>query len=162
MLLDSSRSQPNGLLCRSAECDYDALRENFDITLQESSGSSVSNSWSRFAGHFVSKARGGKNPIFTLSSHVAKSMVQAQFIITSNGSLAMVPFDSRIGDEIYVLAGGNMPFVLRPSGATFSPPGSSGARHSCYTLIGECYLDQYMDGQMANKLRDEAVDIFIV
>jgi hypothetical protein len=83
-------------------------------------------------------------------------------LITTNGWLGMVPRDTQIGDEIYVLAGGRMPFVLRPSQENFSLPGSSNAQRSCHTLVGECYIDGSMDGELSDKLRNEAVDIFIV
>jgi hypothetical protein len=97
-----------------------------------------------------------------LMSLVLYRMRQAKLIITTNGWLGMVPRDTQIGDEIYVLAGGRMPFVLRPSQEKFSPPGSSNSQRSCHTLVGECYIDGSMDGEVSDKLRDEAVDIFIV
>jgi hypothetical protein len=97
-----------------------------------------------------------------LMSNVIYRMRQAKLIITTNGWLGMVPRDTQIGDEIYVLAGGRMPFVLRPSQEKFSPSGSSNAQRSCHTLVGECYIDGSMDGELSDKLRDEAVDIFIV
>jgi hypothetical protein len=127
-----------GPVRRASECDYDALRKHFD------------------------KPQASTPYIKRLLSEVKNSVLDAQFVVTDNGSLAMVPFDTQMGDEIYILAGGNMPFVLRPSEATFSPPGSVGAQNPCYTLVGECYLDEAMDGQFADKLRTEAVDIFIV
>jgi hypothetical protein len=89
-------------------------------------------------------------------------MRRAKLIITTNGWLGMVPRDTQIGDEIYVLAGGRMPFVLRPSQEKFSPSGSSNSQRSCDALVGECYLDGSMDGELSVKLRSEAVDVFIV
>jgi hypothetical protein len=97
-----------------------------------------------------------------LMRNVLYRLLRARLIITTNGWLGMVPRDTQIGDEIYVLAGGRMPFVLRPSQEKFCPPGSSNSRRSCHTLVGECYIDGSMDGEVSDKLRDEAVDIFIV
>lgn len=41
-----------------------------------------------------------------------------------------------MGDEVWVLFGGRVPFVLRPNeaGSTFS-------------MIGDCYLHGFMDGE---------------
>jgi len=142
MLFDCGRSKPTDPLRRAAESDYNALRELFDHEFPEYS----------FRNSYISR----------LLVDVENNMLQAQFNITTNRLLGMFPFDTRIGDEIYILAGGNIPFVLRPYGATFSPPGTPDSRRPCYTLVGNCYLDQFMIGEHADKLKDEAVDVFII
>jgi hypothetical protein len=123
---------------RASECDYNALHAHFD------------------------NPQASTPHIKSLFNEAKSCIVKLRFVVTDNDSLAMVPLDTQMGDEIYILAGGNMPFVLRPSKVTFSPPGSAGAKQSCYTLVGACYLDEAMDGQLADKLRDEVIDIFIV
>jgi hypothetical protein len=139
MILDCYKSFLElGAVQRASECDYETLLKHFD-------GPQASTPY-----------------IKRLLSEMNNCVLNAQFVVTDNGSLAMVPFDTQMGDEIYILAGGNMPFVLRPSEATFSPPGSAGAQNPCYTLVGQCYLDEAMDGQFADKLRTEAVNVFIV
>jgi hypothetical protein len=138
IIFDSRKSQHGCPMHRATECDYDALRDHF-INSQPSTP-------------YIQR----------LVSDFKHSIVGFLFAVTNHGSLTMVPSDTKMGDEIYILAGGNMPFVLRPSEATFSLPGSAGVQHSCHTLVGECYLDEAMDGQLADKLRDEATDIFIV
>jgi hypothetical protein len=97
-----------------------------------------------------------------LMKNVLYRLHRARLIITTNGWLGMVPRDTQIGDEIYVLASGRMPFLLRASQERFSLSGASNAQRSCHTLVGECYLDGSMDGELSVKLRDEAVDVFIV
>jgi hypothetical protein len=97
-----------------------------------------------------------------LENELYYNMREARFMMTTSGWLGMVPLNTQIGDGIYILAGGQMPFVLRRSNVTFSPQGSSDAGRLCYTLMGECYLDQLMDGEFSNRLRAAAVDIFIV
>jgi hypothetical protein len=143
VLFDCHRVDLLSLISRATENDYNALRVVFELLDDES--------------QWFSKLQKSRH-----LDEVCWSMREARFIITANGGLGRVPFETQIGDEIYILAGGNMPFVLRPSEVTFSPPGSSDSQHSCYKLVGECYLDQYMDGEFAHKLRDEAVDIFVV
>lgn len=142
MILDCRRSLlERRLIQRASKCDYDILREHFNKP--------------QASPEFTPYMKG-------LFNEVKHSLVFLRFVVTDNGSLAMVSFDTQMGDEIHILAGGNMPFVLRPSKAIFSLPGSPGVQNPCYTLIGECYLDEAMDGQLADKLRDEAIDVFIV
>jgi hypothetical protein len=58
-----------------------------------------------------------------------------RFCTTANGSLACVPKASREGDIICVLFGGEVPYVLRPTGTGF------------YWIIGECYVHGIMHGE---------------
>jgi hypothetical protein len=58
-----------------------------------------------------------------------------RLIITSNGFLAICPRSTQKDDLICVLRGGKAPFVLRKEG-------------DHYTLIGECYVDGIMYGEL--------------
>ena len=46
------------------------------------------------------------------------------------------------GDELWVLYGGRVPFVLRPSQ---DKPHETVAHY--YRLVGDCYLNGFMDGE---------------
>lgn len=59
----------------------------------------------------------------------------AKFCVTESGRFGQVPLDSKLGDRICVLTGGEVPFVVRPTG------------RGTYTLLGECYVDGIMDGE---------------
>lgn len=48
----------------------------------------------------------------------------------------MFPLAAMAGDRVAISYGGNIPFVVR------EVPGGGGK----YQLIGECYLDGFMDG----------------
>jgi len=144
ILFDNYRQAINGgAVQRATENDYNALHaifESFDSDFQRPSEAHTAR----------------------LGAELQYNMREARFMITTCGLLGMVPLNTQIGDEIYILAGGNMPFVLRRSNDTFSPLDSSDAVYPCYTLVGECYLDQLMDGEFSNKLTEAAVEIFIV
>ncbi|KAN0114672.1 HET domain containing protein [Hyaloscypha variabilis] len=129
---------------RATENDYDTLRTEFEL--------------------FEAQLETFQSPVLlsNIMQAMMKNVLRKQFIITDSGYLGMVPLDTRVGDQIFFLANGNMPFVLRPSQKTFSPPGLPEAKQVCYKLVGECYLDGLMDGELAAKLRDEAVDVFII
>jgi hypothetical protein len=53
---------------------------------------------------------------------------------TENGRLALVPHDTRVGDEIALLKGGKCPFVVR-------------SRKSQWVLIGDSFVYQMMEGE---------------
>lgn len=127
---------------RASEDDYNAIREEA-------------------AAHDIEKLD-RRSASAEILKYAANIMTHARFTITSSGFMGMVPLDTEVGDEIYILEGGRMPFVLRRSEEIFSVQGSSEAGKPCYTLVGECYLDGFMDGELSDKLRDEAVDVFIV
>jgi len=55
--------------------------------------------------------------------------------VTESGFLGLVAADTRIGDHVCVLNGGPVPFVLRQEPST-----------EYYTLVGECYIQGWMDG----------------
>jgi len=54
--------------------------------------------------------------------------------VTASGYLAAVPYTTKVGDCIAILAGGRLPFVLRPAG-------------DHYCLIGPCYVHGIMNGE---------------
>ncbi|KAE9363163.1 hypothetical protein N431DRAFT_550864 [Stipitochalara longipes BDJ] len=54
---------------------------------------------------------------------------------TAKGFLAAVPCTTEVGDCIAILSGGNIPFVLRPTGDHY------------YRLVGPCYVHGIMDGE---------------
>jgi hypothetical protein len=45
------------------------------------------------------------------------------------------PSEARLGDELYILDGARTPFILRPIKSS----------KSCYTIVGDCYVDGMMD-----------------
>lgn len=58
-----------------------------------------------------------------------------RFSVTSKGRLACVPKTSREGDAICILFGGEVPYILRPTGDGF------------YTIVGECYINNIIHGE---------------
>lgn len=68
-----------------------------------------------------------------------ESMVRAarnrRFGITQSGYMFLAPGDTRLGDVLCVLYGGDIPFILRPT------------KKGRYQLIGECYVHHLMNGE---------------
>jgi hypothetical protein len=59
--------------------------------------------------------------------------------ITEENLMGLVPTSAEVGDEIYLLAGGQVFYVLRPQGDGFR-------------LIGESYIHGLMDGEALDRL----------
>ena len=67
--------------------------------------------------------------------HVLYMMHGGKLIKTSNGSFCFGPRDIRVGDIVCVILGCSIPLILRHDGA------------SCYTIVGECFVDGIMTGE---------------
>lgn len=61
--------------------------------------------------------------------------------ITHGRSMGLVSAAAQVGDEIFVLAGGQVLHTLRPKG-------------DCYTYLGDCYLHGFMDGEALQRLEN--------
>jgi hypothetical protein len=62
-----------------------------------------------------------------------------RFFVTKRGYIGIAPNRAHIGDQIYIVHGASVPFVLRPA----KHPGFV----SAYTLIGETYVHGIMYGE---------------
>jgi hypothetical protein len=61
--------------------------------------------------------------------------------ITHGNCMGLVSAAARVGDEIFVLAGGQVLHTLRRKG-------------DCYTYLGDCYLHGFMDGEALQRLEN--------
>ncbi|KAH7398002.1 heterokaryon incompatibility protein-domain-containing protein [Cadophora sp. MPI-SDFR-AT-0126] len=61
------------------------------------------------------------------------------FFITKNGIMGLGHWETKIGDEVWVFYGGNMPFTIRKNGD---------ARQDEFDFVGSCYADSIMDGEI--------------
>ncbi|KAK5055385.1 hypothetical protein LTR84_013135 [Exophiala bonariae] len=83
-----------------------------------------------------------------LYSLINDSLVTGQVFVTSSGFIGRTPPGSRIGDLIVVFSGGKVPFVIRRC------PGLDDLNVDRYVLIGEVYVQDIMEGEIINELRD--------
>ncbi|KAM7213941.1 Heterokaryon incompatibility protein (HET) domain containing protein [Rhypophila decipiens] len=75
-----------------------------------------------------------------------------RLLVTSTGLLGMAPRTAKKGDVVCVLLGCSIPLVLRAGGdADFTAEGHeqglAGGQQRRYTVIGEAYVDGYMNGE---------------
>ena len=72
-----------------------------------------------------------------------------RFYITSKGYMGIGPLEMSVGDQVHILIGGNVPFLLRhQDNKTVIDNSSKVCR---YKLIGDCYLHGIMDGEGFSK-----------
>jgi hypothetical protein len=71
-----------------------------------------------------------------------------RFCMTARGYMSLVPPNSKAGDVVCVLFGSQTPFVLRPESERRSEPMETVDSLGIYTLVGECYVNGMMDGEM--------------
>ena len=64
---------------------------------------------------------------------------------TDKGHIGLGPPEMRKGDHVYVLSGGEVPYMLRPV---------SGLRPRTFELVGDCYLHGIMYGEAAGPDED--------
>ncbi|KAK1993787.1 hypothetical protein LX36DRAFT_585648 [Colletotrichum falcatum] len=82
----------------------------------------------------------------TRNSTDTESKAYHEFTLSrgANGWIGFGPDTMRKGDVIAVLSGGDVPFVLRP------------IQDGHYTLIGECYVEGIMYGEMVKAQMETA------
>jgi hypothetical protein len=74
---------------------------------------------------------------------VTQAVHGRRFITTDLGLMGLGPPLAESGDIVCVLLGAPVPFVLREYA------------QGKYFLIGECYMDGFMDGQALDRIADE-------
>jgi hypothetical protein len=75
------------------------------------------------------------------------------FFFSHNGELGLCPAGVRSGDEVVVLYGGNLPFVLGPRSFPRSMfPADKLRQSNKYELIGPCYLNGAMKAEKMESL----------
>lgn len=91
----------------------------------------------------------------------ASTIPQRRFFVTEGGYIGNGPPRVRPGDEIYVLPGGKMPFVLRRG--TMGEIGSSldSDFQSHHKLVGDCYVHGIMDGEAMTDFEKRSCIVYL-
>lgn len=68
---------------------------------------------------------------------------------TQNGRLGSMPKGTKVGGKICILYGGNLPYVIRPYG------------EGKYTLVGDCYVNGLMYGEVMDmdEIKTETIHL---
>jgi hypothetical protein len=81
------------------------------------------------------------------------------FFKTHNGYMGLAPCAALPGDEVFVLLGSKTPYVLRSLGE-IAVEGLGD--HRCYVIIGECYVQGIMDGELVKQHRIEVQELCVI
>ena len=84
--------------------------------------------------------RGDRDDIGIL---ILSNTTRRRLFITDSGYMGLTHRSNQVGDKVYVLLGGDMPFVIRPKGSHF-------------LFRGEAYVHGIMDGEALTKARQNA------
>jgi hypothetical protein len=84
-----------------------------------------------------------------------------KFFVTREGHLGLGPNALQVGDEVYVINGSNVPFVLRKSDrfnlGRQPEDGSQMIPFLMFRLIGDCYVRGFMDGEACQDGGESAI-----
>ena len=108
--------------------------------------------------NFLHKSRDSRQrswKYWTTAAAFSKRLSHGKFCITKKGYVGMVSHEARVGDEICVLYGAAVPFVLRKS----SFPASGKLN---FKLIGEAYIHGIMYGEALASDRVEEVKFTLI
>jgi hypothetical protein len=79
-----------------------------------------------------------------------RAAIKRAFFVTEKGYIGLGPSNMEEGDLVYVLSGGQVPFILRPT-----------TLEGGFSLVGETYVHGIMDGE-ATVLEIEIETIYLV
>jgi hypothetical protein len=70
------------------------------------------------------------------------------FFITDNGYLGLGPGTTKVGDDVWILAGGRVPFILRSKEPNIDLELNEYTNAYQCTFVGDAYVHNIMDGQL--------------
>lgn len=76
----------------------------------------------------------------------AEPCIGRKFFLTKSGHMGLGPSRMQTGDFVAILFGSPMPFLLRPDGKS-----SKSTERNKYLLVGYCYVDGMMKGEMMER-----------
>ncbi|KAM6478082.1 HET-domain-containing protein [Trichoderma sp. SZMC 28011] len=79
------------------------------------------------------------NKLLLMHTSAVKWCPGRRFAVTDAGDFAAVPKAAQKGDVVCIFNGGRVPYVLRP------------CENGNYTLVGECYVDGMMRGEVRDR-----------
>lgn len=91
-----------------------------------------------------STSKGADPPMGPWIQSMLPGIYGRTMFITERGHIGMCYPESRVDDQVWVLYGGRVPFVLRQNRQS---NGGLVARIDGHLLVGDCYLNDFMDGE---------------
>lgn len=128
--------------CRLVIGDLLAAPEEDERDTRIPEDEDVDNVW-----RFVTGEEEDASEVWSSEQHISSQLCNQAFFLTESGVMGMGPWDTQVGDEVWVLDGGNYPFALRPRG--------QGEDVEDFDFLDCCYVDGIMFGEIF-QAQDEA------
>ncbi|KAI1170176.1 HET-domain-containing protein [Nemania sp. FL0916] len=84
--------------------------------------------------------------------HVRTVGVGRRLFLSKRGYLGLAPGNAKVGDEIWVLDGGRLPLILRPSAKELHEEPDPE-----YSLVGDAYVHGIMDGEVVEDAKKRGI-----
>ena len=109
-------------------------------------------------GQFELSAYKSKNEMTTFQMQMLAVCTGRRFALTDKGRIGLVPHCAEVGDQIALILGAPVPFILRASGKQF-PLGSK--FEETMQLVGDAYIHGIMEGEAMDSDDFAPKDIWI-
>ena len=76
--------------------------------------------------------------------------------VTERGYIGLCNKSVKAGDQVHVLSGGHVPFILRPIEAEHTETGNC-----CYSFMGDTYIHGLMNGEALTRKDFEWAEVYI-
>ncbi len=105
----------------------------------------------------------------TYARRMRRAISKRRFFVTEKGYLGIGSIDALVGDSVIILAGGNVPFILRQSTASptvqeaLTRQSSSTTSGNVFVFVGNCYMQGIMYGEFVQQaLEPKFQDLWLV
>lgn len=90
---------------------------------------------------------------------ITTATTDRRFFLTEKGYMGLGPKSMRKGDVVFILRGGQVPFLLRPAGRENVHRVGEVDTH---VLVGDCYVHGIMDGEAVPESKDGWKKLYLV
>jgi hypothetical protein len=99
----------------------------------------------------------------SIDAAIRSATIRRTFYITEKGYIGLGPAKMRIGDHLYIILGGQTPFILRKAGSCeilriSGRPRLGYVQRNCFEVIGDSYTHGLMDGEAMPEFKKVASD----
>jgi hypothetical protein len=147
------RMQPRVIMSK------EGLRAQFELLWNKFDPGHSEEKTDQFAG-LVLPHRDHREDIEARLASLMSCLGRSLFSIAGSYAINLGPEDVLPDDLVVILFGGTVPYVLRESGPSGIDQETKFSENPVYEFIGECYVDEYMDGSYVKNINADQVKIF--
>ena len=105
-----------------------------------------------------------RDAFVNVETTISQNVTYHKFLTSVKGLVGIGPPGIKGRDKVWIVCAGEVPLLLRLYKETFSPPNLDLMDHSCYTLVGDCYVDDIMNEEVAPawETDESSTDLFLI